>query len=267
MYIPEWLLDGTGILLPGWLFLAQSGTFVDLPMKQYYTPATEGRVVAADIDPARDARFTLYGQAGPGEWVSLPGTTGPANWSFAWVDNSIYVHRVNEETGEATCYQIRGAQITSPECLVGGMITLSGLRAAPGGKIIVSSYGEGHPAVDLVTWTGGASEPVPMPWQDLYPFGPVQMFPRADGSFDIHTPCVLGPPRPCEGPEGGDTSDLPMRHYRWTPGQEPLLLTTGSKALRPQDPTSDRSAWVKGGKLCLGGSQGRTCVKGPKPPR
>lgn len=251
----QWLLDGSALLVGTLLFTPTTGTFTALPVtpETVLAVGTHGRIAALDLPSEGIPAVRILGEGSNGSAIPLPGaSTSEGAWVHMLTDTSVYVHVMHRETGEARCWRVSGSSASAlTSCLEGTFAQLDQLMPGVERQVVLASHGEGHPGVALLRPKGDTMEEVALPWQDLYPFGPLELLPRQDGSFDILTPCPLGPARPCLLPESKDVSTLPMRHYRWKPGEAPVLKAKGKAATRSLDPSSPRSARLKGKQLCI----------------
>lgn len=250
-----WLLDGSALLVGSALFDPSTGawTALELPAGAAVAAGSAGRFAVLERAEGAAPRLSVWQGAAPGPAVTLAEV--PADWTLAHAleGDRVYLHASDPQSGEARCWWVEGEAVSAPgSCLEGGFAALDAITPAGGGAWVVSSHGEGHPDVSLVRWAGEGSEAAALPWQDLYPFGPLSMLPRVDGSFDLLTPCALGPPRPCLQEDGTGAEALPARWYRWTPGEAPRLLGQGRAAEGAPDPASERVATLRGRRLCLG---------------
>lgn len=252
----SWLLDGSALLVGRTLLLSTTGHWTPLsfPPEAYIAPGTEGRTAALVMTEGEAPYVQVVVDQTPGPRVPLPeGVDRDGYWALALVGEEVYVHTTSRTTWETSCWNVRAETVTPlPICLEASFLAIDHIRSAGPHSVVVNSHGEGHPGVDLLVWDGEAMAPVPLPWRDLYPFGPLELLPRTDGSFDIQTRCPLGPERPCLRDDGSDTNDLPALWYRWTPGQSPVLRTSGAEAEVVPDPSSERVAWIAGTRVCVG---------------
>lgn len=265
----QWLLDGSALLVGGALLNPTTGAWTPLPLtpESRVAVGTAGRVATLDLLDGDVPHVRILSGAEGAPSVRLPedSPTGGA-WVHELVGDEVYVHNTSLDTGEARCWRVDSAGVTALDtCLEGGFAQMDRILPAGAAGVVIESHGEGHPGVDLIRWDGAALAPVPLPWEDLYPFGPLELLPRVDGSFDILTRCALGPPRPCLREDGLGSEDQPARWYRWSPGQAPVERAVGQGAEVVPDPASDRVATVRGKKVCVGepGEKG-TCWRMPR---
>lgn len=270
MPLPLWSPDGAALLWGALLLdpVARVAAPLDLPDGARVAIGPQGRVAALRPaeGPGLAAQVQVLTAGGPGPaWDLPPELPADAVAALLWVGEEVYVHGSPDDAGALRCALVGPAGPRKPEaCLEGGFVAVDALRSAPGELVVIYSHGEGHPGVDLVRWTGGPSAPVDLPWHDLYPFGPMELMPRLDGSFDIRTPCALGPPRPCEGPKGEGPSG-PLRAYRWRPGEAPALRAMGRRAADTPSPAGDAAARMRGDRLCVDLGSGRPWCVRPSP--
>lgn len=263
----QWLLDGSALLVGGALLNPSTGAWSALPLypQSRVSVGTEGRIATLDLLPEDVPHVRILRGPEGAPSTRLPeGTSSDGHWVHELVGDEVYVHHADLQTGEVRCWRItEGAAEALPTCLSGGFFEIDAITPAREG-VVIDSHGEGHPSVDLLRWDGVEMAPVPLPWGDLYPFGPLTLLPRVDGSFDILTRCTLGPPRPCLREDGLGSEDQPMRWYRWTPGEAPVERAVGKDAEIAPDPSSDRVAWTRRDKVCVGEPGRRTrCWKVP----
>lgn len=247
----RWLLDGSALILGTSLYDPATRALTPLPVTEATSivPATAGRVVLLDLVEGQPAKVRVVRAGSDAPAVALPDDAPRVGvWSVGWIDGRVLVQVASNETGELRCYAVTEVATALPTCVEGGFVVTLALTAAGPGRVVIDSYGEGHPGVDLVAWTGGESTPIALPWTDLYPFGPLSLLPRTDGSFDVLTRCPLGPERPCDVE---DAFALPARWYRWTPGSAPVLRAQGAAADIAPDPASDRVARIRGRRVCV----------------
>ncbi|MEM6928341.1 MAG: hypothetical protein AAF602_15515 [Myxococcota bacterium] len=163
---------------------------------------------------------------------------------------------------ETRCWSVTAVGPRRRErCIEASLPFVSDVVPAGDQRYVVYSHGEGHPWIDLFELTDAGARELPLPWDDLYPFGPLTLAPRVDGTFDILTPCVLGVPRPCLMDGRTVADELPPRHYRWQVGSEPRLLARGRKGDRVPDPSSARVAWRSRKRVCIAGDGRRRCFE------
>lgn len=269
--VVQWLMDGSALLVGSALLNPVSGAWTPLPVSPDAQVAvgTQGRVALLTRAEGRVPEVQVLQNGKAILTASLPaGTPREGHWVHLLQGDSVYVHVSSNETGESRCWQVDGAGVRAlPTCLEGSFVAIDGLLPAPNKGVVVASHGEGHPGVDWLTWDGTAYKPAKLPWTDLYPFGPLELLPRLDGSFDILTSCVLGPERPCLQKDGTGSDGLPARRYRWTPGKAPVLQAKGKQAESLPDPSSTRLAWIQGEKVCVGKPKAKAqCWAVPKKP-
>lgn len=263
----QWLLDGSGLIVGAALLDLSTGAWRPLPPGVAAAPGVEGAVALLDAEA----------EGGPLLWADDRGPAGPAarllpapptgwRWAHGLHEGALWAQAVDPQTGDQVCFFVTAQGVERPErCVEGGFVAIDALLPAGPSRWVIASHGEGHPGVDLVEWTGAAYQPIPTPWDDLYPFGPLRLLPRVDGSFDILTRCPLDRPRPCLRDEGEGAEDLVDRWYRWRPGEAPQLLAKGRRATGLPDPSSAQVARLRGGALCVEGPrQRRRCY--PLPP-
>lgn len=251
----QWLLDGSALLVGSALLNPATGRWQPLllhPTSQV-APGTEGRVAVLDVVEDDVPHLRVLKDEANGPSVRLPeDAPRDGRWVLAWVGEQVYVQVSSPETGEARCWRVDEAGPRELDrCVEGGFAELDRVLPAGPGRFVTESHGEGHPGVDLVEWAGAESTPLPLPWEDLYPFGPLTLLPRTDGSFDILTACPLGPPRPCLQEDGLGAEELPLRWYRWRPGEAPQELEVGVDASMAPDPSGARRAWQRGTRVCV----------------
>lgn len=139
----------------------------------------------------------------------------------------------------------------APSCVAGDFYQVWAIERGPRGWIAVYTAGEGHPGMMLARYDADQGQrPLPeAPELDLYPFGPLRVQFRADGSgVLLATPCVLErkEPRPCEEPHGG------WRVYSWAPGSgAPRLEREGLTEGALPSPDGQHLAWASGGRVCV----------------
>lgn len=265
----QWLLDGSALLVGGALLDPASGVLTPLPLTEHSQVAvgTEGRVALLEHAPGAlpQVRVLSRGQSGPA--TSLPeGAPLDGRYVHTLLGADVYVSTSSQETGESRCWWVDGTGVWElSRCLEGGFAAVDRVLPAGEARYVVDSHGEGHPDVALVRWKGQDSQDIELPWEDLYPFGPLTLLPRLDGSFDILTRCPLGAPRPCLLDEGRSAEGEPMRWYRWSPGQAVYLRAQGEAAELLPDPSGPRTATLRGRKLCVSSPDARpACWRIPK---
>ncbi len=252
--MPIWLLDGTLVSFDGLLLDPETGSAVELPRGAVVAPGRDRTVAILEARPSWRVRVLRDGEE---RWsVDLPEPIpDDARAVLALRDDTVIVHATSANTGEVTCWSVGPGGAERPAaCLEASFVAVDALLPAGGDTWVVASHGEGHPAVDLVRWSGGGSEALPVPWSDLYPHGELALRPRTDGSFDVLTTCELGPERPCLASVTDDRTDEGVRRYRWTPGSDPALIEVDrGDSPRVPDPTSERVVWIKGDRWCVDG--------------
>ena len=262
----QWLLDGSALLVGSALLNPTTGAWTPLPIgaQAMVAVGTQGRIATLDLGDGSAPTVRILSAGGATPPVALP-TGLDGSWALELVGDEVYVHNSSPETGEARCWSVaQGAATALPSCLEASFAAIDSITPAGTSGVILTSQGEGHPGVDLLRSTGSGLEAVPLPWVDLYPFGPLALLPRTDGSFDILTPCVLGPDRPCLGKDG-DGAEGPARWYRWSPGAKPKLMAKGKKAEVLPDPSSDRVVTLRGEQVCISGPGQKTGCFTPPP--
>ena len=278
--MPQWLPTGGALLVGAHLLNPTTGTWTALPVPADAALAgdPDGGVVA--LVPGREGaapalvwmrvgaqvevmqQHTIDGLAPAGwRWMHAPLPGGVWVWASGGVS-------ANDGWDEA-CALVRperdGPPSVHPQpCPPHSFAEVYAIVGTPAGGLVVASAGEGHPGVDLLAPdANGGFVPVQLPWEDLYPFGPMDILPRADGSFDLMSPCPLGPPRPCLATL--DRVDLPDRWTQWTPGGALHLRARGRRAAVWPDPTTSDVAWARGAsavdglpaQLCVGPRRGK----------
>jgi hypothetical protein len=255
----QWLLDGSGLIVGAALLDLSTGAWRPVPPGVAAAPGVEGTVALLQLDA----------EGGPLLWAEGRGPASPAarlmdrspegwRWVHGIEGGQLWAQATDRDTGDVACFFITAGAVEQAErCIEGGFVELDAVLPAGPGRWVIDSHGEGHPDVALVEWTGEAYRPIATPWEDLYPFGPLQMLPRVDGSFDVLTRCRLDRPRPCLRADGEGSEDQVDRWYRWRPGEAPRLLARGRRATGAPDPSSARVARLHGGALCIDGPRER----------
>lgn len=221
-----------------------------------------GRVSGA---PSPDGRRTVWVDAGqvhllpfptgPATSIDLPAVDGEVRWiaRFAGPDR-VYAHATSWEVDRCFVLDVATAAWAEPAgCLDHDFVEITDVQPGPRGLWVVSSYGEGTPEVSAMTWDGGAPVVIGHPWDDLYPYGEVGLYPQPDG-FVIVTDCDLTLPRPCMGhleAEGG-----PTWAWRWDGVAAPTRLREVAGGAAPS-PSGHAWAWACGRSLCVSDGGGR----------
>lgn len=252
----QWLLDGSGLLVGSVLFDPDTGEHRSVAADDAELVPGPGGAIAVVERSAPDAlTVRVVGGDRPFDATALPRDVAEGPWRLVgWVDGDVYV-ALTDEFVDARCWSVDPDGLhPRATCLSGSMMLAHAVWPAGDGRYVVESSGEGHPSVDLIE-LGDEGAQIELPWDDLYPFGPLELVPRADGTFDILTRCVLGAERPCLQDDGTGAEELPARWYRWSVGEAPRLLKVGERAERRPDPASGRVAWRRGGEVCVAGGK------------
>ncbi len=261
-----WLLDGSALLDGDRLIDPTTGTVERLPMSSPLALAPGRAGVVAWVEPGPvGLRVNVRRPGKVFESVDLRtnedlggALSEGVRPTLAWVGERLYLHLADFQSGEVRCRWIEGKVVTTPAaCVEGGFVSLDGMVEASDGRVVLDSHGEGHPGVDLVRWSGTESIAVPLPFQDLYPFGYLGLFPKHAGDFVILTTCPLGPPRPCLREDGLGFEDGPLTWYRWEVGKTPELLRKDVPMAAVPDPANERLAYLAADQLCFLGRRGK----------
>jgi hypothetical protein len=266
-----WTEDGTRLVVGNrWVLDPERGAWAELP-RPSFEPAKVSvspggrRLVAADAE-----RFAEGPVEGPlGEPVPIPQWAGTESGRedspgradldvvLFWLDEErIFVQqtdRLARVDPECRIWEVgKKAWAAAPGCVTGDFNAVWAVERGPRGWIAVDSAGEGHPGVNLARYDAqrGQQPQAGAPEFDLYPFGPLFVQFRADGSgVLLSTPCVLErkEPRPCEEPQGA------WRVYSWAPGASGVKLEHEGlpEGVMPS-PDGQRLAWAAGSKVCVG---------------
>jgi hypothetical protein len=150
-------------------------------------------------------------------------------------------------------------------CPAGDFVQTWDFRPGPGDLAVVSSVGEGHPAVNVVHWDPERGQrPADVPAFDLYPQGLIDVTLAGPDEAWFVTNCDLTrEERPCAGP-GGVGVEGPASLYHWARG-------TGVARVAPAPDGATWSAalgllaWPEPGRVCTGPPRGQPrCVDVPR---
>ncbi len=179
-------------------------------------------------------RVAPVGGAASASWDLPEIAEEGATFLVAFVDDThVYAHATHSLGAVDACWILdttTGAWSTPPACLEHDFYQVSALHRGPGAWWVVTSYGEGTPAVTVQRYDGARAEVVAVPWDDLYPWG--EAHPSFVGDEIWWTSdCDLTRARPCAWRlEERAVEPTRWRTFRWKPGSGRVRPVKGDVA-------------------------------------
>lgn len=266
----EWVAQGSAVLLDGrQRFDVASARWTTLPhgiTADELSPSGD-RLVHVERE-AHTFQVTAWDEAPSVEkWLKIPQLISPqsfddeeeepyvSSWA-SWLDEEhlMVVQRGDMARLGCQVYDVAKRSWGAAGCPPMTMSELAAILAGPAGRLAVVSSGEGHPDINLVTWSasGGFIAPQVAMRVELYPVEQVSLsFSNDPERVWLLSPCALDLEGGCRNsPELA--ADAPQKLHVWSEREGMKRLREDVATGAVYDARHDRFAWRHEGELCVG---------------